>query len=111
MSRQSAALRSATQCHAMPPEFGRKWETECLNTRFSLITLLWAGYSVKPKKTKNKNNNLLLQNNRHLYMHEVKHKLNCRKNNILITLSKENQKIMIEIIDSNKGFYCLQSII
>ena len=29
--------------HAMPPEFGRKWGTECL----SLGTLLCAGYSVK----------------------------------------------------------------
>ena len=31
----------------MPPEFGRKWGTECLNTRFPLHTLLYAGYSVK----------------------------------------------------------------
>ena len=46
MSRLSAALSSATQ-HAMPPEFGRKWGTECLNTRFPLPTLLSAGYSVK----------------------------------------------------------------
>ena len=46
MSRLSTALSSATQ-HAMPPEFGRKWETECLNTRFTLPTLLCAGYSVK----------------------------------------------------------------
>ena len=46
VSRQSAALSSATQ-HAMPPEFGRKWGTECLNTRFPLPTLLRAGYSVK----------------------------------------------------------------
>ena len=30
---ESAALSSATQ-HAMPPEIGRKWGTECLNTRF-----------------------------------------------------------------------------
>ena len=30
---KSTALSSATQ-HAMPPEFGRKWGTECLNTRF-----------------------------------------------------------------------------
>ena len=36
-SRLSAALSSATQ-HAMPPEFGRKWGTECLNTRFHLHT-------------------------------------------------------------------------
>ena len=42
----SAALSSATQ-HAMPPEFDRKWETECLNTRFLLPILLCAGYSVK----------------------------------------------------------------
>ena len=35
VSRQSAALSSATQ-HAMPPEFGRKWRTECLNIRFPL---------------------------------------------------------------------------
>ena len=33
MSRLSAALSSATH-HAMPPEFGRKCGTECLNTRF-----------------------------------------------------------------------------
>ena len=45
-SRQSAAFSSATQ-HAMPPEFGRKWGTEWLNTRFLLPTLLYAGYSVK----------------------------------------------------------------
>ena len=47
VSRQSAVLSSATQ-HAMPPEFGRKWGTECPNTIFSLSTLLCAaGYSVK----------------------------------------------------------------
>ena len=46
LSRLSVALSSATQ-HAMPSEFGRKWGTECLNTRFSLPTLLYAGYSVK----------------------------------------------------------------
>ena len=28
----------------MPPDFGRKWGTECLNTRFPLPTLLCAGY-------------------------------------------------------------------
>ena len=39
VSRLSAALSSATQ-HAMPPEFGRMWGTECLNTRFPLPTLL-----------------------------------------------------------------------
>ena len=33
--------------HAMPPESGRKWGMECLNTRFPLPTLLCAGYSVK----------------------------------------------------------------
>ena len=38
-------LEKMTQ-HAMPPEFGRKWETECLDTRFSLPTLLCVGYSV-----------------------------------------------------------------
>ena len=31
----------------MPPNFGRKWGTECLNTRFPLPILLCAGYSVK----------------------------------------------------------------
>ena len=46
VSRLSAALSSATQ-HAMPPESGRKWATECLNTRFPLPILLCAGYSVK----------------------------------------------------------------
>ena len=46
VSKLSAALSSATQ-HAMPPEFSRKWGTECLNTRFPLATLLCAGYSVK----------------------------------------------------------------
>ena len=49
VSRTSAALSSATQ-HAVRPEFGRKWGTECLNTRFPLPTLLCAGYSVKLKK-------------------------------------------------------------
>ena len=46
VSRLNTALSSAIQ-HAMPPEFGRKWGTECLNTRFPLPTLLCAGYSVK----------------------------------------------------------------
>ena len=46
VSRLSAALSSATQ-HAMPPEFGRKWRTECLNIKFPLPTLLYEGYSVK----------------------------------------------------------------
>ena len=46
VSRHSAALSSTSQ-HAMPPEFGGKWGTECLNTRFPLPTLLCAGYSVK----------------------------------------------------------------
>ena len=35
----SAALSCATH-QAMPPEFGGKYGTECLNTRFSLFTLL-----------------------------------------------------------------------
>ena len=43
---QIAALSFATQ-HLMPPEFGGKWGTECFNTRFSLPTLLCAGYDVK----------------------------------------------------------------
>ena len=42
----STALSSATQ-HAMPPESGRRWGTECLNTRFPLHTLHCTGYSVK----------------------------------------------------------------
>ena len=45
VSRQNAALSSATQ-HAMPPEFGRKWGTECLNARFPLPSLMCSGYSV-----------------------------------------------------------------
>ena len=46
VSRQSAALSSDTQ-HAMPPKSGRKWGTECLNTKFPLPILLYVGYSVK----------------------------------------------------------------
>ena len=45
VSRQNAALSFATQ-PAMPPEFGRKWGTECLNIRFPLPTLLCAEYNV-----------------------------------------------------------------
>ena len=45
VSRQSAALSSATQ-HAMPPESGRKWGTSVLTLKFPLPTLLCAGYSV-----------------------------------------------------------------
>ena len=41
ITRQSAALSSATQ-HAMPPEFGRKLGTKCLNTMFPLPILLCA---------------------------------------------------------------------
>ena len=36
VSRQSAALSFSTQ-HAMLAEFGGKWRTVCLNTRFSLV--------------------------------------------------------------------------
>ena len=46
MLRPSAALSSATQ-HAKALDFGGKWETECLNTRISLPTMLCAGYSGK----------------------------------------------------------------
>ena len=46
VSRLSAVLSSATQ-HSMPPEFGRKWGTACLTTRFPLLIRLCAGYSVK----------------------------------------------------------------
>ena len=48
-------LSSATQ-YVMPPEFGRKWGTACLNTRFPLPTLLCAGYSVKLTKCQNGKN-------------------------------------------------------
>ena len=41
-----APLISAIQL-AKPPEFGGKWGTECLYTKFSLPALLCAGYSVK----------------------------------------------------------------
>ena len=40
--RQSAVLSSATQ-HAIHPDFGTKWEMECLYTRFPLPTLPCAG--------------------------------------------------------------------
>ena len=46
---KNVALTSATQ-HKMPPDFGGKWGMECFNSRFSLSTLLCAGYSVKVKK-------------------------------------------------------------
>ena len=46
VSRQSAALSFATE-HAMPPEFCGKWGTVCLNTKFPMPALLYAGYSVK----------------------------------------------------------------
>ena len=40
--------RGVEFCHlTRTPEFGRKWGTECLNTRFPLPTLLCAGHSVK----------------------------------------------------------------
>ena len=42
----NAVLSFATQ-HATPLEFGIKWGTECLNTRFPLRTLLCARYRVK----------------------------------------------------------------
>ena len=46
VSRRSAVLSLATQ-YAMPPEFGGKWGSENLNTRFPLPTLLCARCSVK----------------------------------------------------------------
>ena len=45
VSRQSAALSPATQ-HTMPPEFGRKWGTECLNCmRDTAWSWLLCGYT------------------------------------------------------------------
>ena len=38
---------SSTTQNVIPPDFGRKWGKECLNTKFPLLTLLCAGYSVK----------------------------------------------------------------
>ena len=43
------SLSFATQ-NVMPPELGGKWGTECLNTKFPLPTLLYAGYSVQLEK-------------------------------------------------------------
>ena len=40
------AFSFATQ-HAMPPELGGRCGAECLSTKFLLIILLCAGYSVK----------------------------------------------------------------
>ena len=48
----SAALSSATQ-HAMPPEIGRKWGTECLNTRFPYPAVCGIQREVEKKKKKN----------------------------------------------------------
>ena len=57
VSRQSAALSSATQ-RLILPEFGEKWGSECLNTRVPLHALLHTGYSVKlRKKTIDENHN------------------------------------------------------
>ena len=43
-------LLSSTTEHAMSPEYGEKWGTECLNTRPPLPTLLHVRYIVKLKK-------------------------------------------------------------
>ena len=40
---KNAALNSTTQ-HTVPHKFSGKWETQCINTRFPLFTLLYAGY-------------------------------------------------------------------
>ena len=50
-TKQNAALSSVTQ-RALPREFGGKWGTEYLNTRFPLPILLRAGYSEKLILTK-----------------------------------------------------------
>ena len=44
-----AVLSSATR-HVLPREFGRKWGTECVITRFPLPTPLCMEYSVTLKK-------------------------------------------------------------
>ena len=46
VSMQSAALSSTTE-HAIPPEFGGKWGTNCLSTMFPLPTLLCLGYKIQ----------------------------------------------------------------
>ena len=55
VSRAKLGVEIANQ-HAMPLEFRGKWETGCLNSRFPLPSLLYAGYSViiQNKKTQNK---------------------------------------------------------
>ena len=42
-------LRPGVEAKARPmaPEYDKKWETECLNTRFPLPILMCAGYSLK----------------------------------------------------------------
>ena len=40
-SRQRSALSSSAQ-HATPPEFGGKWEAECLNTMFPLPSIFFS---------------------------------------------------------------------
>ena len=51
VSRLSAALCSATQ-HEIPPEFGRKWGTECLKTRFPLPAVCGIQREADNKKQK-----------------------------------------------------------
>ena len=46
-TKRGVEFRHSTSKHAMPPELGGKWGTECLNTMFPLPTLLCAGYKVK----------------------------------------------------------------
>lgn len=47
---QGKVGRSPTQ-QAMPAEFGEKWRTECLDTRYSLPTVQPVGYRMKRKKS------------------------------------------------------------
>ena len=47
---RTKARRCSATPYAMHPEPGRKWGTECLNSRFPLPTMLCTGYSVKLKK-------------------------------------------------------------
>ena len=81
---KSAALNSATQ-HVIPPEFGRKWGTECLNTKFPLPTLLCAEYSVKLKKRKKKTEN----------------KKRKTKSHVEITFDSFNLNIYFQLRDSS----------
>ena len=84
--------------HAMPPKYDEKWGTGCTNTRFSLPTLLCAGYCLK----------LIYLNSTRTYIYKLNFNppsLNLSKIHILYFLTSKIQNVITVILNFQNSIY------